>query len=410
MPELAEVEYVRKVTERHTLNKTISDVTVFEDEIVFVNKKGTEIKSSLMHSKVTKVCRKGKIFWIMFDSPPHISFHLGMTGRMMVKGHDILTYYRYPDCNKQNQWPPRFAKLVIAFNDHTEIAFTNTRRLGRVRLHHNEPQTEQPISKLGYDPYTSMCSLDEFTRLILKRKCPLKAALLNQSFTAGVGNWIADEVCYQSGVHPGVYCHTLHHVQIKRIYESLQSITKYAVSVDADYDQFPSNWLFHYRWNKGKKAKRKQKDDDDRKDYTPLHTDCFGNEIVYEQIGGRTTAIVLELQSKKNGYRVFDHSTQIGKIETVKETLKMNEKHALSYAWDGDGETDDNTNIKKKRKGKRKKDKKRKQRQVKKDKGEPQRKKRKIARKLGQKDYFPLIPVELLRRSARLASKQVKAT
>merc|ERR1711991_568595 len=150
----------------------------------------------------------------------NISFHLGMTGRMIVRGNkDITTYYRYPDKNIIDDWPPRFVKVIFTFDDDSEMAFTNTRRLGRVRLHKDLPINEEPISKLGVDPYNSMCSLNEFNKMILKRKCPLKAALLDQSFTAGVGNWIADEVSYQSGIYPGKYCHTLNQIQIKRIYQ-----------------------------------------------------------------------------------------------------------------------------------------------------------------------------------------------
>jgi formamidopyrimidine-DNA glycosylase len=74
-----------------------------------------------------------------------------------------------------------------------ELAFMDARRLGRVRLC-TSPLTEPPISELGFDPILSMPTLDGFTPLVLKRSCPIKALLLDQSFSAGVGNWVAGRV------------------------------------------------------------------------------------------------------------------------------------------------------------------------------------------------------------------------
>jgi formamidopyrimidine-DNA glycosylase len=71
-----------------------------------------------------------------------------------------------------------------------ELAFSDARRLGRIRLC-TSPLTEPPISELGFDPILSMPTLDQFTPLVLKRSCPIKALLLDQSFSAGVGNWVA---------------------------------------------------------------------------------------------------------------------------------------------------------------------------------------------------------------------------
>jgi formamidopyrimidine-DNA glycosylase len=72
----------------------------------------------------------------------------------------------------------------------TQLAFLDARRLGRIRLC-KSPLAEPPISELGFDPILSMPSFEEFKPLVLKRSCPIKALLLDQSFSAGVGNWVA---------------------------------------------------------------------------------------------------------------------------------------------------------------------------------------------------------------------------
>lgn len=92
---------------------------------------------------------------------------------------------------------PRAQFILHLVDDATgetaELAFLDARRLGRIRLC-SSPLTEPPISELGFDPVLSMPSLEDFTPLVLKRSCPIKALLLDQSFSAGVGNWVAGEI------------------------------------------------------------------------------------------------------------------------------------------------------------------------------------------------------------------------
>lgn len=76
--------------------------------------------------------------------------------------------------------------------DDTEIAFVDARRLGRIRLC-NKPMEELPISALGFDPVLSMPGFETFADKVRARSCPIKSLLLDQSFSAGVGNWIAGE-------------------------------------------------------------------------------------------------------------------------------------------------------------------------------------------------------------------------
>lgn len=76
--------------------------------------------------------------------------------------------------------------------DVTEVAFLDARRLGRIRLC-KTPLAEPPISDMGFDPILSMPDLADFSSGVLKRSCPIKALLLDQSFSAGVGNWVAGD-------------------------------------------------------------------------------------------------------------------------------------------------------------------------------------------------------------------------
>ncbi|MCA9609923.1 MAG: hypothetical protein KC619_30210, partial [Myxococcales bacterium] len=159
--------------------------------------------------------------------------------------------------------------------DGGELAFTNARRLGRV-LFREAPREEAPIGKLGFDPLTDLPSPAAFAQLLARRKrAVLKALLLDQGFSAGVGNWIADEVLYQAGLDPRRRVESLSAAETKRLRAKLKHVIDTAVRVDARKDAFPKRWLFHHRWGKDAEARTAE-----------------GERIEHLEIGGRTTAWV----------------------------------------------------------------------------------------------------------------------
>ena len=99
--------------------------------------------------------------------------------------------------------------------------------------------------------------------------------LLDQSFAAGVGNWIADEVLYQARLDPRRAANSLTPKEEKALHGALSRVIQRAVSVDADKTRFPRGWLFHVRWGKNVGAQTRA-----------------GEDIVFETIAGRTTAWV----------------------------------------------------------------------------------------------------------------------
>ena len=144
----------------------------------------------------------------------------------------------------------------------TEVAFLDARRLGRIRLCAS-PLTESPIVNLGFDPILSMPTLEAFREAVRKRSCPIKALLLDQSFSAGVGNWVAgtfearsitaklmgvDEILYHSRIHPEQRSNLLSDTELEALHRYTQDVCKIAVDANADDSKFPENWLFKHRW------------------------------------------------------------------------------------------------------------------------------------------------------------------
>lgn len=262
MPELPEVERGRVIAERACAGKTIKKVYAAQDDIVFDGVTPRTFASTLKGRRVERVRRKGKQLWMELDQGPHPLFHFGMTG-------DFLTYESESDRH-------RFCKVELLMDDGTRLGMKNARRLGRIKLR-DDPPNEPPISKLGFDPLADPPTPSAFIEMLGQRRGVLKGLLLNQSFAAGVGNWIADEVLYQSGIAPDRQADSLSDEEAKLLHRKLKYVCKKAVEWDADYRRFPDTWLFSHRWSKRQSQKGQT-------------TDGKGHAIRFETVAGRTTA------------------------------------------------------------------------------------------------------------------------
>ncbi|KAI9308761.1 DNA glycosylase/AP lyase [Cunninghamella echinulata] len=248
MPEIAEVEHARRQCHSYCLSRKITKVEVVEDQLVFCNMTADSFAKYMKGKTVKDTKRWGKYFILLLDGDRHIVAHFGMTGSLKFK-HEL---------KENDTWPPRFWKTILTFSKSTDdkepmvMAFCDPRRLGRIRLVENDPFTSEPISKLGFDPLHNLPDETEFASLITKRAMPIKALLLDQAFSAGVGNWIADEILYHSRIHPAQYTNTLTKDECNTLREQMLRVCKISVEAEADESLFPENWLMTYRWNKGK--------------------------------------------------------------------------------------------------------------------------------------------------------------
>jgi formamidopyrimidine-DNA glycosylase len=288
MPELPEVETSRKVVERvlrgHRLVEVIVDL---EDRICFDRASPEEFKRAIEGARVTGTGRKGKYFWLELDRRPWPVFHLGMTGNVecrrpgeaFTKAWGGKRHWRAgkAEADATAKFLP-FCRIRMLTEDGTEVAITDPRRFGRIRLA-TDPRSEPPVSKLGFDPLEPFPTSEELAVLLQRRRAPIKAVLLDQGLFAGVGNWIADEVLFQAKLSPRGLASRLTLEEVNRLRLKLLSIIRRSVSEDADYERYPRSWLFHYRWGKVEGATTAKK-----------------HAIVHETIGGRTTAWVPEIQ------------------------------------------------------------------------------------------------------------------
>ncbi|KAG6035501.1 hypothetical protein E4U41_006055 [Claviceps citrina] len=296
MPEIAEVARIVHFLRLHLVGRKIKNASALDDANVFgkAGTTGAAVEAALRGKKVISAGSQGKYFWITLDEPPHVVMHFGMTeGWIHIRGTKTAytNYYKKLKESDLAQWPPKFWKFQLTTdgNPAVELAFTDARRFGRVRLvtcPGPDIRKHSPLKENGPDP---VIDTDRFTEEYLRgkmksRHVPVKALLLDQATISGIGNWVADETLYQAKLHPEQYSNTFSDVEIQRLYQAIRHVCQVAVDKLGDSDEFPPHWLFDHRWGKGVKG--------------AASTLPNGEKISFITVGGRTSCFAPGVQKK----------------------------------------------------------------------------------------------------------------
>jgi formamidopyrimidine-DNA glycosylase len=193
-------------------------------------------------------------------------------------------------------WPPKYWKFQLETegDPSVQVAFTDPRRFGRVRLVDCPGESIRDFSPLvenGPDPVVDkeIFTEDYLRGKMRSRHVPIKALLLDQAMISGIGNWVGDEVLYHAKLHPEQYCDDFGDDEIHALYDSIRYVCSLAVEKLGDSDEFPEHWLFNHRWGKGTKG---------ASSHLPS-----GEKLAFLTVGGRTSCYAPAVQ-KKSGRTV----------------------------------------------------------------------------------------------------------
>lgn len=201
MPELPEVETVRLQLRHKVAGKTIDSVEVFHNKTVAFDE---QIEDRLKKKTIADIDRIGKlmIFSFVDEDDTFLLSHLKMTGQfffMDEQGDAVGGGHTFTQTDLD--LPTKHTRVTFHFTDKTALHFNDMRLFGYTKLA-NKSEMEAARANFGPEPIHKEFDCDWFTEKLRKRKTPVKAALLDQSFIAGLGNIYVDEALWRAKVRP----------------------------------------------------------------------------------------------------------------------------------------------------------------------------------------------------------------
>lgn len=188
MPELPEVEVVRRGLADHLTGHTITAVDVRHPRAVRRHLLGPADFSDVLTGRtVTDIRRRGKYLWFALDSDDAVLAHLGMSGQFRV------------DAGAADH---RHARVVLTLDNGDRITFCDQRMFGGLSISQRGAALPAEIAHIGADPFEEGWDPRGVARRLRGRRTTIKRALLDQNVVSGIGNIYADEALWRARVHP----------------------------------------------------------------------------------------------------------------------------------------------------------------------------------------------------------------
>lgn len=215
MPELPEVETIRRTLNELIIGKTIEQVHVRLPRIIIRPDDIEQFSLMLQGQTFRHVYRRGKFLRFILDDIVMLS-HLRMEGKYaMFNASDPLAKHDH---------------VIFQFTDQTELRYNDVRQFGTMHLFAiGEEFHHPPLNKLGLEPLDDGFTLEAFQQLMEHRKGKIKSLLLNQAYVAGLGNIYVDEVLFQANIHPERTADSLQDEEFKQLHQAIIDILSEAV-------------------------------------------------------------------------------------------------------------------------------------------------------------------------------------
>ncbi len=274
MPELPEVETVRRSLKLRLVGKKVYGVKVIYPNIIAYPSVSEFIKG-ICGKEIRDIERRGK--FLMFDmGDSYLLSHLRMEGKYFFKNHDEVI-------NKHEH-------VIFDLGD-IELRYMDTRKFGRMYLIRKDMINKmKPISELGLEPWDRKLTISYLKDKYKNKKLPIKSVILDQSIIVGIGNIYADEILFLAKINPITKCCDLSDDDLKKIIKYTREVLDKAIklggttirsytSVDGVHGRFQNELSIHGK-DKGNCPK------------------C-GSEIIKIKVGGRGTYYCPKCQKEK---------------------------------------------------------------------------------------------------------------
>ncbi len=206
MPELPEVETIRRDLEPLILGSTIVGVELFWPGSI-ARPAAHAFEDLVTGRTILRLERRGKYLIFVLSGGWNLIVHLAMTGRLLVDRGEM----------------DKHTRALFHLEDGHNLLFVNMRKFGRLYL---VKDAEEVVGRLGPEPLAAEFTPQLLAHLLANRRGALKPLLLNQRFLAGLGNIYADEALFVAGLHPQRRADTLNPEEVRRLYRAIRLVLK----------------------------------------------------------------------------------------------------------------------------------------------------------------------------------------
>lgn len=204
MPELPEVETVRRTLEQLVIGKTIKDVEIYWPKIIKAPEPVEQFSDALIGQTIHEIGRRGKFLIFQLDDYSLVS-HLRMEGKYAV-------YPESEPCDKHTH-------VVFTFTDGYQLRYRDVRKFGTMHLFKKgEEVSKMPLLHLGPEPLSDEFTIADLSMKLAKTNRKIKSVLLDQTVVVGIGNIYVDESLFRAGIHPERMASSLTLDEITRIH------------------------------------------------------------------------------------------------------------------------------------------------------------------------------------------------
>ena len=236
MPELPEVETVRRGLQKLIIGKQIVAETHDTDKS-FPNE-ANEVAEFLFGTTVTNVRRRAKVLLIDLSSKYTLVTHLKMTGQLVYIGAERFGA-GHPNDSLIGSLPDKSTRVTLTFSDNSHLFFNDQRKFGWMRL---IPTIAVPeidfMKRVGPEPLEDVFTSTEFIPRVRRRaNTSIKAAILDQTVLAGVGNIYADESLWGAKIHPASIVRELSDEKLADLLTEIKTVLLLAIEKGGSTDR-----------------------------------------------------------------------------------------------------------------------------------------------------------------------------
>jgi formamidopyrimidine-DNA glycosylase len=218
VPELPEVETVRRGLDRHIVGRTVETVTVLHPRAVRRHLAGSaDFAAALAGRSFDGARRRGKYLWLSAGEDALLA-HLGMSGQLLIGDPD-------------RPLDPH-VRVAFTFSDGgPDLRFTDQRTFGHMTFVTDGAELPGPVAHIAPDPFEPAFDAAALTRRLKNRRTGIKRALLDQSLISGVGNIYADEALWRARLHWARPTETLTGPQVSHLLAAVREVLGEAIEV-----------------------------------------------------------------------------------------------------------------------------------------------------------------------------------